>query len=98
MRPVLTDLGLGESFDSELRVPPVSSLQALGRVLDEVDLLTDARERQRTLEMLEHAGMGGQDDMNGLNIGIKKLLSTIEMARQEPEAVGERLVTSLMGL
>ncbi|PSR93809.1 hypothetical protein PHLCEN_2v4704 [Hermanssonia centrifuga] len=89
---------LGESFDSELRVPPVSSLQALGRVLDEVDLLTDARERQRTLEMLEHAGMGGQDDMNSLNIGIKKLLSTIEMARQEPEAVGERLVTSLMGL
>ena len=48
--------------------------------------------------MLQQAGLGGQDMDTGLNIGIKKLLSVIEMARQEPEAVGERLVTSLMGL
>ena len=54
--------------------------------------------------MLIQAGFGGpgkgSEEMSegGLNIGVKKLLSVIEMARQEPEAVGERLVTSLMGL
>lgn len=102
LRPILTDLGLSESFDSEIRVPPIASLQALERVLDEVELFKDPRERARTMQLLTQAGFGGRDQMdvdgNGLNIGIKKLLSVIEMARQEPEAVGERLVNSLMGL
>ena len=97
LRPILTDLGLSESFDSEIRVPPMSSLNALEHVLNEVNLLSNPKDRQRTMEMLEQAGFGSQDG-TGLNIGIKKLLSIIEMARQEPEAVGERLVNSLMGL
>lgn len=79
-------------------MPPVSSLRALEVILDEVDLIKDPRERQQTMQMLEQAGFGGDASGNGLNIGIKKLLSMIEMARQEPDAVGERLVTSLMGL
>ncbi|KAI0685028.1 AAA-domain-containing protein [Cytidiella melzeri] len=98
LRPILTDLGLSESFDSEIRVPPLSSLGALEHVLDEVELFANPRDRQRTMEMLEQAGFGERDGTSGLNIGIKKLLNVIEMARQEPEAVGERLVTSLMGL
>lgn len=97
LRPILTDLGLSESFDSEVRVPPLSSLHALEHVLNEVSLLPDRRERQHTMEMLEQAGFGDTDG-TGLNIGIKKLLSIIEMSRQEPEAVGERLINSLMGL
>ena len=102
LRPILTDLGLSESFDSEVRVPPITSLQALERVLDEVNLVTEPRERRRTMEMLTQAGFGTNSNQDlvsgGLNIGIKRLLNVIEMARQEPEAVGERLVTSLMGL
>lgn len=98
LRPVLTDLGLSESFDSEIRVPPVSDLRALQVILDEVDLIKHPREREQTMSMLQQAGFGGETEASGLNIGIKKLLSIIEMARQEPEAVGERLVTSLMGL
>lgn len=98
LRPVLTDLGLSESFDSEIRVPPVTSLRSLEVVLDEFDLLKNPRERQQTMQMLQQAGFGGDSETGGLNIGIKKLLSMIEMARQEPEAVGERLVTSFMGL
>ena len=98
LRPVLTDLGLSESFDSEIRVPPISSLHSLEVVLDEVDLVRNPRERQQTMQMLQQAGFGADSETGGLNIGIKKLLSMIEMARQEPEAVGERLVTSLMGL
>lgn len=35
---------------------------------------------------------------NGLHIGVKKLLSIVEMARQEPENAAQRLVGALMGL
>ena len=97
LRPILTDLGLSESFDSEIRVPPLSTLTSLEHVIREVELIPDPSELQRTMQMLEQAGFGAQDG-TGLNIGIKKLLSVIEMARQEPEEVGERLVTPLMGL
>ncbi|KZT05630.1 AAA-domain-containing protein [Laetiporus sulphureus 93-53] len=103
LRPVLTDLGLSEAFDSELRVPPISSLRAVEHVLDELELFPSTEERRKTIRMLEQAGFGSSETdedetMSKLNIGIKKLLSTAEMARQEPEAIGERLTQALMGL
>lgn len=100
LRPVLTDLGLSEAFDSELRVPPISNLHSLEYVLQEVELFPSDRERQQAIKVLEQAGLGGGDDdeMGSLNIGIKKLLSVIEMARQEPDSIGERLTGALMGL
>lgn len=96
LRPVLTELGLSETFDSEVRVPPVSSLRSLEKILREVQLFPSSDERRRAMEMVEQTGLGREE--NGLNIGVKKLLSIIEMARQEPEAVAERLTTALMGL
>lgn len=51
--------------------------------------------------MLTEAGFGTNKDgvMNSrMQIGIKKLLSTIEMARQEPDNVAERLLNALIGL
>ena len=49
--------------------------------------------------MLREAGFGRDDGQSpALNIGVKKLLSLIEMARQEPHAVAERLVSALLGL
>jgi len=52
-------------------------------------------DRKQAMAMLEQAGFK-QDGK--LNIGIKKLMSVIEMARQEPDATGERLTSALMGL
>ena len=99
VRPILTDLGLSESFDSELRVPPIASLRSLTYVLDEVQLFSHRGEREKAIQMLEQAGLGGNDETSSrLNIGIKKLLSVIEMSRQEPENVADRLISSLMGL
>ncbi|OCH95930.1 AAA-domain-containing protein [Obba rivulosa] len=100
LRPVLTDLGLSESFDSELRVPPISSIREVDHVLNDVELFSTHDERRRAIAMLQQAGLGGEEDGTGavLNIGIKKLLTVIEMARQEPEAVAERLTSALMGL
>ncbi|KAI0371595.1 AAA-domain-containing protein [Pilatotrama ljubarskyi] len=101
-RPVLTDLGLNEVFDAELRVPPISTLRALDKVLKEVELFPSDDERRRAVQMLAQAGFadGNEEDEAGsrLNVGIKKLLSMVEMARQEPEAAAERLTSALMGL
>lgn len=49
--------------------------------------------------MLEEAGLGARDELSPkFQIGIKKLLSIIEMARQEPENVAERLTGALLEL
>ncbi|KAF8267436.1 AAA-domain-containing protein [Lactarius quietus] len=95
LRPMLTDVGLA-SFDAELRVPPIADLNALDQVLEAVELFRSSRDRARAVNMLREAGLGSDDGR--LSIGIKRLLSVVEMARQEPEAVAERLTSSLMGL
>ncbi|TFK90880.1 vesicular-fusion protein SEC18 [Polyporus arcularius HHB13444] len=101
LRPVLTDLGLNEVFDSELRVPPLASLRAIDIVLREVQLFRSDEERRRAIGMLGQVGFAQTDDEADsarTSVGIKKLLSMVEMARQEPDAVGERLTSALMGL
>ena len=100
LKAILNDLGVLETFDSDLRVPPISDLQSLDHILREVELFSSDRERQRAIRMLQDAGFSSEKgDFNSkLQIGIKKLLSMIEMARQEPESVAERLTTALMGL
>jgi vesicle-fusing ATPase len=101
MRSILGDLGLGEVFDSELRIPPITSLRALEYVITEVELFESSQERQAAMRLMLEAGFGDRGT-NGLDsklqIGVKKLLSVIEMARQEPENVGERMLSALMGL
>jgi len=80
-------------------VPPISSLRALEHVVQEVELFPSDQHRKRAMRMLEEAGFGGGDDFTPkLQIGIKKLLSIIEMARQEPENVAERLTAALLDL
>ena len=92
---MLEELGLS-SFDAELRVPPITDLTALEHVLEALELFSSARDRTRAVGMLREAGMGTREGR--LSIGVKKLLNVIEMARQEPEAVAERLTSALMGL
>ncbi|KAG5648754.1 hypothetical protein DXG03_000101 [Asterophora parasitica] len=98
-RPILTDIGFSETFDSELRVPPISTLRALEFVLQEVELFQSADERRQVTRQLKEAGFDGSDGLTPkFQIGIKKLLSIIEMARQEPDDVAQRLIGALMGL
>ncbi|KAG8886954.1 transport between ER and Golgi ATPase protein [Tulasnella sp. 332] len=95
IRAMLTEMQMSEVFDSQIRVPPISNLRSLEIVLKEVELFRASEDRKRAMGMLEQAGFGND---GRLNVGVKKLLSVIEMARQEPEEVSERLVTALMGL
>ena len=84
-----------------MRVPPISNLKALEYVLRDVKLFPTGDERRQAVQMLGDAGFAAssQDEsMHGLHIGIKKLLSIIEMARQEPDKAAERLVRAVMNL
>ncbi|KAM6496126.1 vesicular-fusion protein SEC18 [Amanita muscaria] len=105
MRSILGDLGLAEIFDSELRVPPITTLVALEYVLSEVELFESSQDRKAAMRMIEKAGFRDDYDeqdvnsrLRSLQIGIKKLLSVVEMARQEPENVAARLLSALSGL
>jgi vesicle-fusing ATPase len=100
LKPALTELQMTEMFDAELRVPAISSLNSLEHVLKEVELFRDGRELKRAISLLSNAGFGQGDDYDRLKmtVGVKKLLSIVEMARQEPEEVAERLVSGIMAL
>jgi len=98
LRHVLTEIGLSEVFDSELHVPSISNLKSIDYVLREVELFQSNDERRAAMHILGEAGFANEDSMNGTHIGIKKLLSIVEMARQEPDNAVQRLVGSLMGL
>ncbi|KAJ7228263.1 vesicular-fusion protein SEC18 [Mycena pura] len=96
-RGILTDLGFLD-FNQVMRVPPITTLPALEYVVREVELFPVDEDRRDAMRMLRDAGFDKRPDESRLQIGIKKLLSIIEMARQEPDAVAERLVTALMEL
>ncbi|KAH7923664.1 AAA-domain-containing protein [Leucogyrophana mollusca] len=103
LRPLLTELGLSDVFDSELRVPPISNLRSLSVVLRDVQLFDTPEEFNATMQLLADAGFATspsheEDAPLKMQVGIKKLLSMIEMARQEPGHAGERLMSSLVGL
>lgn len=100
IRPMLVETQLSEVFDADLRVPPISSIHALDHVLAEVELFSTDDERQRAVAQIDAAGFGKKPGSyeGRMEIGIKKLLSIIEMARQEPDNVAERLISALMGL
>lgn len=68
-------------------------------VLRELELFPSDQHRKEAIRMLEDAGFGGRDDLSpNLQIGIKKLLSIVEMARQDPDTIAERLTGALMDL
>lgn len=100
LRPAITDVQLSDVFDAELRVPPISTLPAFEYVITELELFRHPSELQRAMALLSKAGFGRGDeyDQLKLTVGIKKLLSIVEMARQEPEEVAERLVGAIVNL
>jgi vesicle-fusing ATPase len=89
---MLTDVELVESFDSAIRVSAITTLKALDHVVREAELFRSDRELQAFRDIMDRAGMAGE---GRLNVGVKKLLSLVEMARQDPDPVN-RLAENLM--
>ena len=50
------------------------------------------------MKLLQQAGFNDDEYETRQQVGIKKLLSIIEMARQEPDEVAERLAQGLANL
>ncbi|KAI9439370.1 AAA-domain-containing protein [Lactarius psammicola] len=80
------------SFNAELCVEPISDLTAFDRVLEAVELFRSMSDRTHAVDKLREAR---RNRYPPLSIGIKHLLNVIEMARQDHEAVAERLVSLL---
>ncbi|SRR6266571_563131 len=91
-RSVLTRFRLA-SFDVVLELNLLMGLTAVDRVLEAVELFPSTRDREHFVGVLRQAGIGTN---RHLYIGIKRLLSVIETARQDHEAVAERLKSLLM--
>lgn len=82
------------AFDTDIPINPISTIDAVVHVLDEVQLFSSSKEKQRAIQMLREArlGEGGRPD---LMVGVKKLLSMAEMARQDPDPT-TKIVASLI--
>lgn len=91
-RAMLSDMELIDAFDADIRVPPITSLRSVDHVLREVELFSSDEDYRTTSRLLEQAGFGVEGK---LNVGVKKLLSMAEMARQDPDPA-EKLVGSLI--
>ncbi|SGY69161.1 BQ5605_C004g02971 [Microbotryum silenes-dioicae] len=97
-RRMLQEMDALDAFASELRVPALSTLRQIDYILRDVQLFPSKEEGQRAMQLLVQAGFGEDTKVEGLSLGVKKLLGIAEMCRQEPEGRGDKLVQSLMEL
>jgi vesicle-fusing ATPase len=91
-RAMLDEMEMSESFDADIRVPAINDLQSVEKIIREVELFDDEQGLQHAMGLLRQAGFGNEGK---LNIGVKKLLSMAEMARQDPNPA-EKLAGSLI--
>ncbi|KAI5478765.1 vesicular-fusion protein Sec18 [Pseudohyphozyma bogoriensis] len=94
-RRMLQEMDVLDAFGADMNVPSIDNLQQVKYVLRDVQLFRSQQEEDRMMHLLETAGFGATDSFS---IGVKKLLSITEMARQDPDGAGDKLLASLMEL
>ncbi|GAC96960.1 hypothetical protein PHSY_004544 [Pseudozyma hubeiensis SY62] len=90
-RTMLHEMEMLNAFIAEIRVPNITSLRSVDHVVRQMQLFDNENDTQRCQQLLTQAGLGEE---GRLNIGIKKLLSEIEMARLDNDPA-DRLASSL---
>ncbi|WVQ83903.1 hypothetical protein IAT38_006047 [Cryptococcus sp. DSM 104549] len=93
-RSILSDMDVLTTFDTDIPISPLTTLKHVDRCLREVQLFASPEDHQRALGMLQDARFG-EEGRPELTVGVKKLLSMSEMARQDPDPAG-KLVASLI--
>lgn len=93
-RSILRDMDVESAFDTDIPISPISSLEGVDHCLREVGLFASPSDQARTMQMLKDAKFG-QEGRADLLVGVKKLLSMAEMARQDPDPA-YKLVSSLV--
>lgn len=91
---MLTEMDAMDAFATTVRVPAITTLRQLEKVLADVEMFRTPQELQRAVELLRQAGLDGEDK---LAIGVKRLLSLVEMCRQDQDSAVDKLVTELVG-
>ncbi|KAL7007601.1 transport between ER and Golgi ATPase protein [Cystobasidiomycetes sp. EMM_F5] len=93
-KQMLTQMELTDIFDSDIEVYPVNSLESIMAVVQSVDFYQPADVGYRKIaNQLLQAGFSGKDSK--INIGIKRLLSLIEMARQDQQDPADKFFNIL---
>lgn len=90
-RTMLHEMEMLNAFIAEIRVPNITTLRSVDHVVRQMQLFGNENDAQRCQHLLAQAGLGEE---GRLNIGIKKLLSEIEMARLDNDPA-DRLASSL---
>lgn len=93
-RSILSDMDAESAFDTDIPITPINSLEGVDHCIREVQLFPSAGEQLRAMQMLRDARLG-EDGRAELLVGVKKLLSMAEMARQDPDPAF-KLVSSLV--
>ncbi|KAI9295448.1 vesicular-fusion protein SEC18 [Neoconidiobolus thromboides FSU 785] len=89
-RSVLEQMNLAEAFDTELYVPNLKELSEVETVVKHLELFSN-QEHEDAFKQLKEMGN------DKIDLGVKKLLMTVEMARQDVDKV-DKFVSSLSGL
>ncbi|KAJ3121172.1 transport between ER and Golgi ATPase protein, partial [Nowakowskiella sp. JEL0407] len=83
-RSILEQMEVTDAFNALLYVGDVDSLASVDFVLQELGVFGDA-ERRSAMKLLQDLGVNNRD--RRISIGIKKLITLIEMANQDLEKV-----------
>ncbi|RKP08948.1 P-loop containing nucleoside triphosphate hydrolase protein, partial [Thamnocephalis sphaerospora] len=90
-RSVLKQMDMMDVFDADIYVPQIESLSAVEHVLQELELFND-RELYQAIQSLQQAGLEEKTQ-----VGIKKLLTIVETARQDVDRV-DKFINKMCGL
>ncbi|WRT63317.1 uncharacterized protein IL334_000222 [Kwoniella shivajii] len=93
-RSILSDMDVLSAFDTDIPISPITTLEGVDHCLREVGLFNNSNELARSMKMLKDARLG-QEGRADLSIGVKKLLTLAEMARQDPDPAS-KLASSLV--
>ncbi|WWC97459.1 hypothetical protein V866_004339 [Kwoniella sp. B9012] len=88
-RSILSDMDVLSAFDTDIPIAPITTLEGIDHCLKEVKLFSSSKDHQRLLSILQ------ESHVNDLSIGVKKLLTLAEMARQDPDPIN-KLASSLI--
>lgn len=89
---VLQEMEIVDCFQADIHVPAISTFSGLLRVVESLDLFTGLQDYERFQNLLRAAGWSEEDRFV---IGVKKLVSLIEMSRQDTDPA-DRLLKGLL--
>ncbi|KAK9371306.1 P-loop containing nucleoside triphosphate hydrolase protein [Lipomyces kononenkoae] len=87
-RSVLQQMDILDTFDAQIGVPNVSTLQELEYILTEADIYGDGQTNSEPGRGKVHSilsTLNGQTGTTDIGVGIKKILLNLETAKQDPD-------------